>query len=302
MSETQITKKKIKKGKDAIILDTMVVVVITLFAVFCLLPFIMLIATSFETETNIVREGYKLWPSDFTTSAYQMIFKTGFIFKAYGVTIFTTVVGTILSMTVTILMAYPLSLKKVKYRTPVMFFIYFTMLFSGGLVPSYLLISKYMNFRDNIWVLIVPVLLNPWNMFMLKNFFRSIPEELSEAAYIDGANDIKILTKVILPVAVPGIATISLFYALMYWNQWYNAMLYIDNKNLYPLQYYIMNLTRSIDAVKDMARMTGQAFASLPSNSIRMATAVATIGPVIFIYPFVQKYFTSGMMVGSIKG
>ncbi|OYO67804.1 hypothetical protein CG709_17080 [Lachnotalea glycerini] len=176
------------------------------------------------------------------------------------------------------------------------------MLFNGGLVPSYLLISKYMNFRDNIWVLIIPVLLNPWNMFMLKNFFRSIPEELSEAAYIDGANDIKILTKVILPVSIPGIATISLFYALMYWNQWYNAMLYIDSKDLFPLQYYIMNLTRSMDAIKEMARMTGQSFSNLPSNSIRMATAVVTIGPVIFVYPFVQKYFTSGIMVGSIKG
>lgn len=302
MQETQANKPKIKKGRDSIILDTVVVVVITLFAAFCILPFIMLIATSFETETNIVREGYKLWPSKFTTEAYRMIFKTGIIFKAYGVTIFITVVGTILSMIITILMAYPLSLKKLKYKTPVNFFIYFTMLFSGGLVPTYLLISKYMNFRNNIWVLIIPVLLNPWNMFMLKNFFRSIPEELSEAAYIDGAHDIKILTKVILPVAVPGIATISLFYALMYWNQWYNAMLYIDKKDLYPLQYYIMNLTRSMDAVKDMARMTGQAFASLPSNSIRMATAVVTIGPVIFIYPFVQKYFTSGIMVGSIKG
>ncbi|PXV87761.1 multiple sugar transport system permease protein/putative aldouronate transport system permease protein [Lachnotalea glycerini] len=302
MTEIVLNKSKIKKGKDAVILDTIVVVVITLFCMFCILPFIMLIATSFETETNIVRDGYKLWPSTFTTQAYETVFKTGQIFKAYGVTVFITVVGTILSMAVTIMLSYPLSLSKVKYKTPISFFVYFTMLFNGGLVPSYLLISKYMNFRDNIWVLIIPVLLNPWNMFMLKNFFRSIPEELSEAAYIDGANDIKILTKVILPVSIPGIATISLFYALMYWNQWYNAMLYIDSKDLFPLQYYIMNLTRSMDAIKEMARMTGQSFSNLPSNSIRMATAVVTIGPVIFVYPFVQKYFTSGIMVGSIKG
>ncbi len=295
-----ITKKK--KSNDAVIMDIIVYTVITIFCLFCLIPFIMLIATSFETEINILRDGYKLWPSKFTTEAYRTIFRTGQIFKAYGVTIFITIIGTLLSMTVTVLLAYPLSLKKLKYRTQVTFFIYFTMLFNGGLVPTYLLISKYLNLRNNIWVLIIPVLLNPWNMFMMKNFFRSIPEELSEAAYIDGANDLKILTKVILPVSVPGIATISLFYALSYWNQWYNAMLYIDNKNLYPLQYYIMNLTRSIDSIKEMARMTGQAFASLPSNSIRMATAVVTIGPVIFFYPFVQKYFTSGIMVGSIKG
>ncbi|HWT75569.1 MAG TPA: carbohydrate ABC transporter permease [Mobilitalea sp.] len=298
----QVKKIKKKKGADAIVLDTIVVLVISAFCLFCLIPFVMLVATSFETEINILREGYKLWPSQFTTKAYQMVFDAGQIGKAYGVTIFITIMGTLISMLVTIMLAYPLSINKIKYKTQVTFFIYFTMLFNGGLVPTYLLISKYLDMRNNIWVMIIPVLLNPWNMFMMKNFFRSIPEELSEAAYIDGAHDLQILRKVILPVSVPGLATIGLFYALGYWNQWYNAMLYIDHSSLYPLQYYIMNLTRSIDAIKEMARMTGQAIGSLPSNSIRMATTVVTIGPIIFIYPFVQKYFTSGIMVGSIKG
>ena len=217
-------------------------------------------------------------------------------------TIFITVVGTLLSMLFTMFMAYPLSLKKLKFRGPVSFFLYFTMLFSGGLVPSYLLISKYLGMRNSVWVLIIPVMLSPWNIFMMRNFFNSIPAELSESAYIDGANDVTILLKVIMPVAVPGIATISLFYALGYWNQWYNAMLYIDNRDLYPLQYYVMNLSRTIDAIKEMARVTGISTSSLPSNAIRMATAVVTIGPVIFIYPFVQKYFMAGLMVGSVKG
>lgn len=295
-------RSNIKKTKDQIIMDVIVTIVVGVFCLFCIIPFAMLIANSFETEVNILRNGYKLWPSKFSTSAYQTIFKSGQIVKAYGVTIFITVVGTLLSMLFTMFMAYPLSLKKLKFRGPVSFFLYFTMLFSGGLVPSYLLISKYLGMRNSVWVLIIPVMLSPWNIFMMRNFFNSIPAELSESAYIDGANDVTILLKVIMPVAVPGIATISLFYALGYWNQWYNAMLYIDNRDLYPLQYYVMNLSRTIDAIKEMARVTGISTSSLPSNAIRMATAVVTIGPVIFIYPFVQKYFTAGLMVGSVKG
>lgn len=295
-------KRTKKKTIDSIIVDTSAVVVITLFSLFCLLPFVMLIGSSFETESVIIREGYKLWPSQFTTYAYNLVFESGTIFKAYGVTIFMTVAGTILSMLITILLAYPLSLKKLRFKNQITFFVYFTMLFNGGLVPTYLLISKYLQMRDTIWVMIIPLLLNPWNMFLLRNFFKSIPAELSEAAYIDGANDLMILWKVILPVSKPGIAAISLFYALFYWNQWYNALLYIDNSELFPLQYYVMNINRSIDSIKEMARMTGQSYANLPSNSVRMATAVVTIGPIIFVYPFVQKHFTTGIMVGSVKG
>lgn len=293
---------KIKKSKDDKLMSVIVYVVLIVFCMFCLIPFVMVIATSFETETVILREGYKIWPRQITLEAYKTVFKGGQIIKAYGITIFTTVVGTLLSMLVTILLAYPMSLKKVKFRGAVAFFLYFTMLFTGGLVPSYLLISKYMGMRDTIWVLILPVLMSPWNVFMMRNFFNSIPGELSESAYVDGANDLTILFKIILPVSVPGIATISLFYALSYWNQWYNAMLYIDDSNLYPLQYYVMNLTRTLDAIKEMARMTGMPTGAMPTTSIRMATAVVTIGPIIFVYPFVQKYFTSGLMVGSVKG
>ena len=293
---------KIKKSKSDIAMSVIAYALVLMFCFFCLIPFVMVIATSFETETNILREGYKLWVSKFTLEAYRNVFKGGQIFKAYGVTVLTTVGGTFLSMVITMLMAYPMSLKKVKYRGVIALFLYFTMLFSGGLVPTYLLISKYLGMRDNIWVLILPVLMSPWNVFMMRNFFSSIPAELSESAYLDGANDLTILWKIIIPVAVPGIATISLFYALMYWNQWYNAMLYIDTKDLYPLQYYIMNLTRTMDSIKEMARTTGMAVGSMPATSIRMATAVVTIGPIVLVYPFVQRYFTSGLMVGSVKG
>ncbi|WP_310602097.1 carbohydrate ABC transporter permease [Anaerosporobacter sp.] len=302
MKETKI-KTKIKKSKGEVIYDIVVYTFVTLFCLFCLAPFLMIIGSSFETEANIQNFGYTIIPKTFSLEAYRMVLNDSQIYKAYGVTIFTTVVGTIASMFLTITMAYPLSLKKVRFRNPIMFFVYFTMLFNGGLVPTYLLISKTLHLSDNIWVLILPIAFNAWNMILMRNFFNSVPVELSESAYIDGANDFQILWKVVLPVAVPGIATISLFYALGYWNQWFNARLYItNNRDLFPLQYLLMDLLNSVDALKEMARNTGVAVGNLPTYTLRMATTVITIGPIVFLYPFAQKYFTSGLTVGAIKG
>jgi multiple sugar transport system permease protein/putative aldouronate transport system permease protein len=241
-------------------------------------------------------------PREFTTKAYSMVLGDSQIFKAYAVTIGTTVFGTLLSMLLTITMAYPLSLKKVKYRNIITFYVYFTMLFGGGLVPTYLLISKTLNMKNTLMVLVMPVAFVAWNMFLMRNFFASLPAELAESAYIDGANDIQILTKIILPVSVPGIATISLFYALNYWNQWFNAMLYIEKADYYPLQYLLMRMLRSVDSMREMARSTGVSMGDIPQNSLRMATTVVAIGPVVLLYPFAQKYFTSGLTVGAIKG
>lgn len=296
-------KSNIKKSKGEKIFDILVYTFVTLFCLFCLFPFVLILGSSFETETNLSKFGYSMIPKDFTLTAYKIVLGDAQIFKAYGVTIFTTVVGTLVSMFLTITMAYPLSLKKVKFRNPIMFFIYFTMLFNGGLVPSYLLISKTLKLSDNIWVLILPMAFSAWNMILMRNFFNTVPTELSESAYIDGANDMQILWKVVLPVAVPGIATISMFYALTYWNQWFGARLYItNNRDLYPLQYLLMDMLNSVDAMKEMARNTGVAVGNVPAYTLRMATTVVAIGPVILIYPFAQKYFTSGLTVGAIKG
>lgn len=296
-------KSSIKKSKGERAFDIIVYAIVTLFCLFCLFPFFLILGSSFETESNISKFGYSMIPKDFTLTAYKLVLGDAQIFKAYGITIFTTVVGTIVSMFLTITMAYPLSLKKVKFRNPIMFFIYFTMLFNGGLVPSYLLISKTLKLSDNIWVLILPMAFSAWNMILMRNFFNTVPTELSESAYIDGANDMQILWKVVLPVAVPGIATISMFYALTYWNQWFGARLYItNNRDLYPLQYLLMDMLNSVDAMKEMARNTGVAVGNVPAYTLRMATTVVAIGPVILIYPFAQKYFTSGLTVGAIKG
>ncbi len=291
-----------KKTPGDLFFDGMVWLIAGLFCLFCLYPFAIILGSSFETEANFALTGFPVIPRDFTTKAYKMVLGDAQIFKAYGVTIGTTLAGTIVSMFLTVTMAYPLSLKKVKYRNIITFYVYFTMLFGGGLVPTYLLISKTLNLKNNLLVLVLPVAFVAWNMFLMRNFFAALPTELSESAYIDGANDLQILTRIILPVSVPGLATISLFYALNYWNQWFNAMLYIEKPDYFPLQYLLMRMLRSVDSMKEMARSTGVSMGDIPQNSLRMATTVVAIGPVVFLYPFAQKYFTSGLTVGAIKG
>lgn len=302
VSKTKIKRPGIKKSRGEIIFEVVVYAIATLFCIYCLFPFAIILGSSFETETNFAAYGFPIIPRDFTLKAYKMVLGDSQIFRSYGVTIFTTAAGTIFSMFLTITMAYPLSLKKVKFRNAVTFFVYFTMLFGGGLVPTYLLITKNLNMKNNILVLIIPVAFSAWNMFLMRNFFAGIPHELSESAYMDGANDFQILWKIVLPVSVPGIATLSLFYALGYWNQWFNAMLYIEDTKLFPLQYLLMRMLRNVDAMREMARTTGMAVGDLPTNSLRMATTVVAIGPIVLLYPYVQKYFTSGLTVGAIKG
>ena len=294
--------RRVRKSRGEILFEIVVYAIAALFCIYCLFPFAIILGSSFETESNFAVYGFPIIPKDFTLQAYKMVLGDSQIFKAYGVTIFTTAVGTLFSMLLTISMAYPLSLKKIKFRNAITFFVYFTMLFGGGLVPTYLLISKTLNMKNNIFVLILPVAFSACNMFLMRNFFAGIPHELSESAYVDGANDFQILRKIILPVSVPGIATLSLFYALGYWNQWFNAMLYIEDTNLFPLQYLLMRMLRNVDAMREMARTTGMSVGDLPTNSLRMATTVVAIGPIVLLYPYVQKYFTSGLTVGAIKG
>ena len=273
------------------------------FAIFSLIPFLLVVSSSLTDELTLLQKGYHLLPEKVSFYAYELIFRASVIFNAYGVTIFITVVGTFLSLLFTSMLSYAISVKSLKYRNKIAFYVYFTMLFNGGLVPMYILISKYLNMKDSIWVLIIPALIQPWNMFLLRNFFNTIPDSLAESAKIDGANDMYILFKIILPVSLPALATIGLFYALGYWNEWFKAMLFIQNRKLYPLQYLIMEMLRNINFTNEVANQAGFPQNILvPAYSSRMATAVVTIGPLIFLYPFLQKYFIKGLMVGSIKG
>lgn len=277
MSKTNAQSVKQKKTT----MDYVVGILIILFCALCVIPFVVAISASFSNERLLLKTGYGLLPRGFSMQAYNMLFSTSQIFDSYKVSIFVTIAGTVLSMIVTAMMAYPLSVKKLKYRGAISFFAYFTMLFNGGLVPTYMLISKYLSMRDTVWVMILPVLVNPWNLFLLRNFFAAIPAELHESARIDGANDVRILWQIILPVSLPALATVALFYGVAYWNQWYNAMLYIEDSKLFPLQYLIMRMMRNIELMKQMAGQAGFAvdMSSMPSTTSKMATAIVTLAP-----------------------
>jgi putative aldouronate transport system permease protein len=287
--------------RDRLLLSFMYVA-IAIFAVLCLIPFVTMISGSLTTELSIKKYGFKLYPQDFTLEAYKLLLKDITIYRAYGVTMFVTVVGTVLAMLVTCMMAYPLSLRSVKYRNHFNFYVFFTMLFHGGLVTSYILITKYLGMKDTIWVLIIPTLLNPFNMFLLRNFFQSIDESLAESAKIDGANDIYIMFRIMLPVSMPAIASISLFYALAFWNKWFEALLYISKPDLFPLQYLIKRILDNAEFSKMLAASSMIPAFDIPTITTRLATTVVTIGPIIFLYPFLQKYFVKGLLVGAIKG
>ncbi|UUZ84713.1 carbohydrate ABC transporter permease [Paenibacillus sp. P26] len=277
-------------------------VIIALFSLYCLPPFVAVVASSFASEAEILRHGYTFFPKEFSLQAYKLIFRDNTIYRAYGVTTFVTFIGTGLSMVFTSALAYAISVKSVKYRNGIAFYVYFTMLFHGGLVASYLLISKYLGMKDSIWVLIVPSMISAWNMFLLRNFFATIDESLAESAKMDGANDAYILFRIILPVSPPALATIGLFYALSYWNNWFNAPLYINDPHKFPLQYLIQRIMNNLDYVNQVsADVTIPDFIP-PAITVRLATTIVTIGPVIFLYPFLQKYFVKGLMVGAVKG
>ena len=298
-------KNKIKMTPGDRILNLFFYVFITLFAVICLIPFILVVSSSLTQEQALTANGYRLWPSEFSLDAYRLVTVSADIPQAYIVTIFITIVGTCLSMLFTCAVSYAMSVKNFKSRSVLALFIYFTMLFNGGLVATYLLITKTLMLQNTIWVLLFPSLCNAWNILLMRNFFNGIPDSLAESAKIDGANDIVILFRIIIPISLPGIATIGLFYALSYWNEWYKCLLYIDSNHSqnYTLQYLIQRILRQVNyAANQPAEAVGLNSITLPTYAYRMATVVVSTGPIILLYPFLQKYFVQGLTVGAVKG
>lgn len=301
--QSKKTKSAIKMGKGDRRLTIVSYLCVAIFAIICLFPFVLMITSSFMTEKEIVAEGYKLFPKEWSLSAYRYLLDNPTdLLNAYQVTILITVVGTLIGLFIMSMAGYVLNRKDFKYRNFFSFFIYFTTLFSGGLVPTYILYVRYLNLKDNIWALILPGLVSAWSIFLMRNFMKSIPDELYESATMDGAGPFKIYLKVFMPLALPSLATIGLFLALGYWNEWYNASLYIDTASKYPLQYYLQKMVNqtSIDSLTSLGHVIDAA--SVPTQSVKMATAVLATGPIVLLYPFVQKYFVSGLTVGSVKG
>ena len=295
--------QKIKKSTSTKVFYVICYVFVALMTLVCLLPFVMVVSGSFSSEQAIRFQGYGILPRDFTTAAYSLIFKSPMtVVRAYGVSIFITLVGTAIGLLLTTMTAYVISRKDFKYRNALSFFFYFTTLFNGGMVCSYIFYIQYLHLIDSFLALILPGVFNVFYLLIMRTFVSAIPTALIESAKIDGAGEFKTFFSIILPLLKSGMATIGLFLALGYWNDWYNAMLYMNSETKYPLQYMLYALMQKTQAMSQMASSANIPLQDMPSNSLKLAMAVVATGPIILVYPFVQKYFVKGVTIGSVKG
>lgn len=289
--------------KDVLAFKALGYPILFLFAIICLIPFLIVIGSSLTSESSIIRNGYTIFPREWSFESYKTIFDSPMaIIRAYGVTIFVTVVGTALSVFLNTMAGYVLQRKDFAWRNKLSFFYFFTTLFSGGLMPWYILCVNYLHLKDSIWSMILPGIVSVWNILLVKGFMAGIPFEMTESAKIDGAGDFSIFIRLIWPLSTPVIATICLFTALTFWNDWYNSMLFINNDHLYSLQYQLYKLINDAKAMRQIAAESGMVIDILPIESMKMALTVVVTGPIILMYPFVQRYFVKGLTLGAVKG
>ena len=276
---------------------------ITVLTLFCLIPFVLIVSGSLTSQESILANGYRLIPAEFSLEAYEFLFKApGDMLRAYGVTIFVTASGTAVSLFITSMAAYVLSCATFRYRNAMSFFFYFTTVFGGGLVPWYIFNVKYLHFKNSLISLILPMMVNATYLLILKSYMKNIPESVIEAARLDGASDWQIYTMVAMPLCKAGLAAVGLFTALNYWNDWYDAMLFIDNSKLYPLQYYLNDILNKSQGMAAAAAQAGIPVAQIPTEPIKLAMTVVATGPILLLYPFLQKYFVKGVTIGAVKG
>ena len=276
-------------------------------AALCIVPFIFVLIISFTSEQALQANGYRFWPEEWSLGAYKYIFTSGSqIMRSYGITIIVTVLGTLIGLTIMTTYAYALSRKNFAYRKFFTKLIFIPMLFSGGMVASYLVVTKFLGLKNTIWALILPICVSSFHIIILRTFFKTtVPDAVVESAKIDGASEWTLFLKIVLPISLPAIATIALFLTLGFWNDWFNAMLYIDKNSLVPLQYLLIRLETSMEFLANNTAALGtnavEAAASMPKDTAKMAIVVITTLPIIFAYPFFQKYFVSGLTVGTVK-
>lgn len=296
--------RKVKLDSSEAVLRTVSYVAVSLFALICVLPFILIVSASFSEESKIVENGFSLLPQGFSTAAYELIFSAPRqIIGSYAVTILMTVSGVAIGLAITSMTGYALQRKDFPLRNYISFFIYFTTLFSAGLAPTYLWIARTLGLRGNYLAVFLQLLLSPWLIILMKNFARTVPYEVIESGKIDGAGDFRIFAQLVLPMLKPALATIGLFTALAYWNEWYLSSLYLGSTVEFPpLQYHLYNIINTANALRNSVAGSNVTVTDLPSNTLKMASAVVATGPIILVYPFVQKYFVSGITVGAVKG
>ncbi|WP_438493643.1 carbohydrate ABC transporter permease [Paenibacillus sp. IHBB 3054] len=272
--------------------------ILILLSLLCLLPFLYVVAVSVTPESEVLRRGIVIIPESFTFLAYKEVFISHGIGQAYKITLFRTIVGTVLNVFFTVIAAYPLSKKYLPGRSPFLLFIVFTMMFGGGLIPTYLLIRS-LGLLNSPWVLIIPHLISAFNLVIIKGFFEQLPAEIEESARVDGASELQSLWRIILPLSLPVLSTISLFYAVGHWNSYFDAIVYINDSNLMPLQVILRNIllnvaTQSADSLANSGAVS--------TFAVQMAAVVVTTVPILIVYPFMQKHFTKGVLLGSVKG
>ena len=296
--------KSLKLSKSDIALKIFAYIFISAFAIFCFYPLLMTLSVSFSSNGAINRNGYSAIPQEFTLDTYRYIFAHSgkAILKSYGITISVTVLGTLGAMLITSMMSFALSINSLKYRGIIAFICDFTIIFSAGLIPWYICCTRYYGLGNNFISLVLPSAFSVWNMFLLRTYFKSVPPTLYEAARIDGSGWFSIFWKITLPLSKTALLTVGLMYALQFWNDWWNALMFIRDKDLWTLQYYLYNILSNVNAISS-GRVPAGAAANikLPSETVKMAVTIITIGPILFAYPFIQKYFVNGIMTGAVK-
>lgn len=299
---------KVKKGNDVIVLNIIAYTFCSFIALICLVPFLMILSGSFSSEKAILQNGFSLLPQDFSLEAYKTVFEHPIVvIRAYATTICLTLAGTGLGLALQTMTAYVLARKEFEWRNAFSFFFYFTTLFSGGLVPYYLLIRQTLHLTDSYLALLFPLLFSVYNLLIMKSYIMAIPESLIDAAKIDGCGEFRTLVQVVLPLIKPALATVGLFIALAYWNDWYNAMLYINTEEKWPLQYFLYKRINDIEGYKKLianGTVSGAVVSSmsLPTQTLKMALTIVVTGPIVLAYPLVQKYFVQGITIGAVKG
>ena len=292
-----------KKQQD--IGQMLLTILLAVLACGIIIPFLLVLGVSFSNEEDIILNGYKLIPEHFDLSGYKFVLQNpAQILQAYKTTIIFTVIGTALTVFFTALLAYPLSRKDMVGRNIINTMLLITMLFSGGLVPTYILNTRYLHLNNTIWIYIIPGMISAWNVFMMRTFFSQLPDGIVEAAQIDGASQLRIFFTIIIPLSKPVLATIAVMKFVADWNSWYPSLLYIDDHSLVSLQYFLQRMMKNIALIKEMQKegIDMTATMTIPAETARMAMAVLVAGPVLFVFPFFQKYFVKGLTVGGVKG
>lgn len=284
------------RGLEDKIVNSVIYFILTLAGIVTLFPILYVVSMSLTPMTEVLKNGgYVVIPRNISFEAYRQLLGNSLIPKAFLVTLFITVAGTLVNMILTVLMAYPLSRKSLPFRSSILLFIAFTLLFSGGLIPMYLTV-KATGLLNSVWAMIIPGAIGPFYVLIMKSFFEQLPEEIFESARMDGAKELRVLIQIVLPLSLPSLLTISLFYIVGHWNSFFSAIMYITDRDLYPIQVIVRNI------LMQSQNVTENADVPIPTEAAQMAAVVIASLPVIVIYPFIQKYFAQGMMIGSIKG